>query len=370
MKSKNTATTTTKTTEKGDKIYENATITKHPKAKVEVTATLPAHVFSTYRAAALKNINEAITIDGFRQGNVPEKILVTKVGEKAVLEEMAELAISDVYPVIMFDNKIDAIGRPEVSITKMALDNPLEFKIVTAVVPEITLGDYKKIAKETPLEEKVSKKVKKGAKDATTEGEKAEGENENVELSEEKEIDEAIARIKKSHEADGADHTGHDHGNFESPEFREKVKAAIIENKRLETIEKRRIAMADKIVAESTVELPSILVDNEINRIEAQFKEDIARMGVTLDDYLKHAKKSLEDLRKEWAPHAEKKAKLQLVLNKIADIENIRAEEKEIEAEVNHLLEHYKDADKERAYAYAAGVLTNEKVFQFLEEQK
>ena len=66
----------------------------------------------------------------------------------------------------------------------------------------------------------------------------------------------------------------------------------------------------------------------------------------------------------------EKKAKLQLILNEIAKIEKIAPDIKEIEAEVNHIVEHYTDADRERATIYAETVLTNEKVYGFLEEAK
>jgi len=54
-----------------------------------------------------------------------------------IFEEMAELALPTSYVDILIDNKIDAIGKPEVHITKLAKGNPLEFKAVTAVVPEI-----------------------------------------------------------------------------------------------------------------------------------------------------------------------------------------------------------------------------------------
>ena len=109
------------------------------------------------------------------------------------------------------------------------------------------------------------------------------------------------------------------------------------------------------------------MIESELHRTEAQFSADIERMGIKIDDYLKHAGKSMEDIRKEWRPHAEKKAKLQLILNAIAVAENVKPDKKEVEEEVDHILEHYKDADREHAAVYAETVLTNEKVFQFLE---
>ncbi len=132
--------------------------------------------------------------------------------------------------------------------------------------------------------------------------------------------------------------------------------------------EKSRIRIADAVVDATTVVLPDIMIENELNRTQAQFEADVERMGVKLEDYLKHAKKTLDEVRAEWRPHAEKKAKIQLILNAIAVKESITPAKEEVEAEVSHIVDHYKDADRERATAYAETVLTNEKVFQFLEK--
>jgi len=317
-------------------MYKDIKIKKLDKSQVEITGSVDTPEFSVFKKQAIQNINDEISIDGFRKGKVPEHIIVARVGEMAILEEMAELAISKAYPQIVIKEEIDALGRPEVSITKLALDNPLEFKIITAVSPEIKLADYKKIAKE--LNSKPE---------------------ETFEVTE-KEIDEAIEKIKKSH----TDHEGHDH---DSPEAREQLKKYLLEDKKVQAEEKRRIALSDEILKDTEVDIPELLVSSETKRIELQFTDDISRMGVKLDDYLKHAKKTIEEIRLEWRPHAEKKAKLQLILNEIIKKEKIEVEDKEIEEEVKHILDHYKDADKEHAYTYAETVLTNEKAYKFLE---
>ena len=291
------------------KSYDSVVLKQSEKSTVEIVGSISTEIWEKYRKQALKNINESITIDGFRKGMVPENILITKVGEMAILEEMAEMAMSKAYFDIIIDNKMGAIGRPNVQLTKLAKGNPLEFKILTAVLPEVKLPDYKKIAQEEirkhlPANEPVDEKS-------------------NKMTAEEK---------------------------------------AYISN------QKRRIAMADAISDASTVELPEIMIESELHRIEAQSKADIEHMNVKLEDYLKHAKKTIEEIRKEWRPHAEKKAKLQLILNAIAVKENIKPDPKEIENEVNHILEHYKNADREHATTYAETVLTNEKVFQWLEK--
>ncbi len=320
-------------------IAENIKIKKLEKSKVEIVGSISKNFFSNFRKEALQNINNEVTIDGFRKGKVPEDVLILKIGGMAILEEMAEIALSRVYPEIILNEKIEAIGRPEISITKLALDNPLEFKIITTVIPEIKLGDYIKAAK---AENKKPEEI--------------------FEVTE-KEVEDALEKIKKSH----ADHTGHDHDSLES---KEEIKKYLLENKKLVAQDKKRIAISDAILESSIFEIPELLIDSETRRIEAQFNDDISRMGVKIEDYLKHAKKSIEEIRNEWRPSAEKKAKLQLILNEIFKLEKINVDAKEIEEEVGHILAHYKNANKEHAYTYAETVLTNEAVYKFLESQK
>jgi trigger factor len=350
------------------KSYVSAEIKKLPKSGIEISGIISPETWESFRKQALKDINDSITIDGFRKGMVPENVLIAKIGEQALHEEMAELALSKAYVEIIIDNKIDAIGRPQVQITKLAKGNPLEFKAMTAVVPEVTLPDYKalsqkEIKKMDPKELKVV----------------------------DKDIEDAILRIRKSH----ASHENHDHkkmtaeehdkaieasmpaftdefvktlGDFKDvPDFKIKLSEMITEQKKDEAKEKLRIKIADALAENSKMEIPEIMIQTEIKRIQSQFEADIERMGVKLEDYLKHAKKTIEEIRKEWLPHAEKKAKLQLVLNAIADAEKIKPDQNEIETEVGHIIEHYKDADRESAAVYAETVLTNEKVFSFLE---
>jgi len=117
------------------------------------------------------------------------------------------------------------------------------------------------------------------------------------------------------------------------------------------------------------MELPEILLQIELDKILYRMESDITQMGLKFEDYLKHLNKTKEDLRKEFRNDAEKKAKLALILNEISKVEKIVADEEQVTKEVATILEHYKDADPERARMHAENVLTNEKIFQFLESQ-
>ena len=68
------------------------------------------------------------------------------------------------------------------------------------------------------------------------------------------------------------------------------------------------------LIKDSKIDMPKALIENELDKMEGQFKGDIANMGLQPEDYLKHIKKTWEDLRKEWKPDAEKRSKTQLIL--------------------------------------------------------
>jgi len=365
-------------------------IKKLPKSEVEIEGELEADVFEAYFAKALKKLGENLKIDGFRKGKIPESVLISNIPEIRILEEMAEMALSEHYPKIIEDEKIDAISRPEISIIKLARKNPLGFKIKTAILPTIKLPDYKSVAK----------KVVGNITDA----------DKNVTVSEE-DLDNTIMDIRKSrakreHMAEHVHKEGeksheHEH-NEETPtsdiknpmsdvkeelpefndafvqalgpfkdvaDFKTKLKENIKLEKENQNKEKTRLKIIEKIIDESEMDLPEILVQIELDKILYRMESDITQMGLKFEDYLKHLNKTTDDLRKEFKGDAEKKAKLALILNEIAKVEKIIADEEQIAKEVTAILEHYKDADPDRARMHAENVLTNEKIFQFLEGQ-
>lgn len=287
---------------------------------------------------------------------------------------MAEHALSHYYPEILKDQKIDAIGRPEIGITKIAKDNPLGFTIKTAVMPEIELADYKKIAKT-----ETSKK------------------SDSLEVSD-KEIDDVIQEIrtnraKNSHvHSENCDHSkdapeeskdkepelpelndefAKSLGQFESlTDLKQKIKENLTNEKTYRAKEKKRLEIMEAIIAGTKLDLPKALIEGELNKLAHEMRSQLENMGLKYEDYLSHLKKSEEDLRKEWEPEAIKRGKFGLILDEIAKKEKITADEKELEKEVAHILEQYKDADPARARAYAENILTNEAVFKFLENLK
>ena len=340
------------------KIHETKNIKKLENSEIEIEGEIGSEHLKSYRDKALEKMKKEAEFPGFRKGHVPESMLIGKVGELSILEEGAYEAIQETLPQLLSEHEYDFIGAPEVTITKIAHGEPLGFKIKIAVMPEVKLADYKKIARDENLKE-----------------------TPKIEVSE-KEVEEAIGQILKN----VADRSGKDEsqavpelndelvkklGDFKDvSDFKVKIKDILTKEKENKAREKKRLGIADKIISESKMSLPNVIIANELDKMEAQFSSDIEKMGMKVEDYLKHLKKSFEDLRKEWKPDAEKRAKLQIVLNRIAISEKIEADKDEVEKESKHLLEHYKDANPEKAKEYVEMVMTNQKVFEFLESLK
>lgn len=365
-------------------MHTNVTIEKKPGSLVVITGELPYEELEKYRAEAVRHLAQDVEIDGFRKGHVPEQILISKIGEMPLITDMAEHALSNAYPKIVTEHALEVIGYPQISITKIAKGSPLGFTITVAVVPEMELPDYFAIAQKIN-KEKESKEV--------TDQEVTDQINEILRQKAAYERLQAKAQPASDHVHD--ENCSHEDaepvedikdlplpeltdeyvkgigqpGQFETVEdFKSKVREHLTIQKAQDVDSRHRAQITDSIIAETKIELPQVMIDAEINQMFAQMESDLSRASLKMEDYLGHIKKTKEDMIAEWTPSAEKRAKLQLVLNEIAKRENIEADPSLVDAQTDTLLEQYKDADIKRVRIYVASVLTNEAVLKKLEE--
>jgi trigger factor len=110
-------------------------------------------------------------------------------------------------------------------------------------------------------------------------------------------------------------------------------------------LDRARHTFADRIidyaVANATVELPQVLVDQEVEVMHDEFKGSLVRQGITEEAYLKAIEKTTDDLHADFRPNAEKRAKTLLVLSKVADQEGVEIADADVDAEVARGLERY-----------------------------
>ncbi|MBU0721858.1 trigger factor [Patescibacteria group bacterium] len=114
------------------------------KSQIELTVELSAEEFKPYILCGAQKVSEEVKIEGFRPGKAPYEILKNKIGEMTILEAGARVAIDKTLDKVIKENAVDQIvGQPQVNITKLAPNNPMEYKVVLTMLPEVRLGSYK-----------------------------------------------------------------------------------------------------------------------------------------------------------------------------------------------------------------------------------
>jgi trigger factor len=164
-------------------------------------------------------------------------------------------------------------------------------------------------------------------------------------------------------------------GTFKSlEELKKNIKEGMEHEGEHKMKDEKHNAFIEKIIENAHVDLPEILIHEELHKMLEEFEYQIASMNMNLDEYLAKLDKKREDLEKDWEPQAKKRVISALALKEIAKLEKIEASSAEIEAEMNKVTAHYKNVkdfekniDMERLYNYCKGTIENQKVFDYLD---
>jgi trigger factor len=136
-------------------------------------------------------------------------------------------------------------------------------------------------------------------------------------------------------------------------------KADVDRRLRRNALDRARHEFADKIieyaVANSTIELPEILVDQEVEVMHDEFRSQLARQGIGEAAYLKATGQGETELHAEFRPRAEHRTKVLLVLSRIADAEGIEIPDAEVEAQVELARARYEDPKTARYFESERG---------------
>ncbi|MGC9602610.1 MAG: trigger factor [Minisyncoccia bacterium] len=282
-----------------------------PESEVEFIGEIPGRVVALYKDEALAHIASELELPGFRKGHVPADIALKKVGEIAALEESVEMLMRDLYPALITEHATDAVGRPDIRITKLASGQPVGLTVRTAVYPTVMIpNNWKDIASKIPLEP-------------------------------------YTGELPKTEPPP-------------SPEEEQKARDYMARDI-------RRGKIIDALLEKTQVAVPKIFVESELDKIMSQMREDVARFGMTFEIYLKQINKSEDAIRNEFKDQATKRAKLQLVLNKLAADEKIDADKNVVDKEMKHAVEHFPKANQELLRIHIETVLRNEKALKILE---
>lgn len=141
-------------------------------------------------------------------------------------------------------------------------------------------------------------------------------------------------------------------------------------------VQHQRQNVVDAVRDNSAVDIPAVMIDNEVEAMVKQMGNRFAQQGLQLEDYLNYSGKKLDDIKAEMRPEAEKNVKTELMLDTVAKVENISVDQADLDQEIAELAKAYgQKTDSLRANLEAAGqlygieqVITHRKVIDFLTE--
>jgi trigger factor len=163
-------------------------------------------------------------------------------------------------------------------------------------------------------------------------------------------------------------------GKFENVEsFKKNINNGILQEKQVQEDERIKLSILESIQQDVKVEVPTILVEKEIERMLEEVKYRVTDMGMSFEDYLKQIKKTEEEIRNDIREDAKKKVVNVLILREIIDLEKITVSEEEIHNKTQQIINdlsyqnpNIKDVDINTINNYSEEILKNEKVFEFL----
>ncbi|MCU1692131.1 MAG: trigger factor [Frankiales bacterium] len=366
--------------------------------RVKLTVEVPFDELKPELDSAYKEIGKQVKVQGFRPGKVPARIIDQRVGRGAVLEQAVNEAIPRLYGEAVTDSGITPVAQPEVEVTNFADGEQLAFTAEVDVRPEITVPSYDGLSvtvdavevSDTEVDEQVLALRERFASLADVDRPAADGDFVTLDLvatvdGEEvaggtatglsyqigsgqllEGVDAAVTGASKGDQRSfttalvAGEHEGKDADvavtvqavqeravpeaddawasastGFETyAALREDVVTRLDRMKRLQQGVDARDKVLEALLAQVDVPLPQSVVDAELTWRRQTAEQQLTQSGADLAGYLEHEGKTAEEFEAELKESAESAVKAQLVLDAVADKEELGVTDAELTDQV------------------------------------
>lgn len=369
------------------------------------------------------------SVQGFRKGKAPKKVIESYYGQGVFLEDAIDFAFPDAYTAALKETEIKPVTRPDLEkIEKMTEAEGATFIVKVGVKPEIKLGEYKgaeieslkAVISDDEIAEELGKMKEKNGRLITLEegvvedgvtaiidyegfyndvpfdggkgvdhelvigsgsfipgfeealigakiGEEA---TVNITFPEDYHAEELkgkpvifktmVKSIKVKELPELDDEFAKDTSEFDTlDELKDDTKKRLIETKEKELKSVAETAAVNFAVDNAEIEIPYLMVEEEVDRNIENFEQQMKQQGISLEDYFKFANVNRDDFRNNLKVDAERNIKIELVLSKIGEIEAQEVSEDELDEEIkvyadayNKEFEEYKKTLDERMIEY------------------
>jgi trigger factor len=368
--------------------------------RVRLAIEVPFAELESSLRKAYREIGQQITIPGFRKGKVPATVIDQRVGREAVLNEAVQEAIPEQILAAVREHEVRTLGRPEVEITGFGYGEPLLFTAEVDVRPEITVPDLSGISvtvdeigvPDDDVEEQLSglrerfatlKTVERPAQNgdyvqidlaATVDGEEVPGgsaTNVSHEVGSQQllpGLDEKLVGMAGSESATfvtqlvAGDFAGRDAdvsvtvrtvkekqlpdvdddfaqlaSEFDSlAELRNDLRERLTRVKRVEQLYAARDKALHALIQAAEVPAPDGVVQEEVAHRKQAMADQLERIGASMEQYLAAEEKTEDQVDAELTVAATEGVKIQLLLDTVAEAENVQVSDDEFGHEIVH----------------------------------
>ncbi|MEH1170026.1 trigger factor [Micromonospora sp. CPCC 205539] len=349
---------------------------------------------------AYREIGSQVQVPGFRRGKVPTAVIDQRVGRGTVLNEAVQEAIPENILAAVREHDLKTLGRPEVEITEFNDGDSLNFTAEVDVRPEITLPDATTIEvtvdelqiDESEIDEQVKNLRERFSTLKTTERAAAEGDYVQIDLNATVDgedvpggsasnishevgskqllpgLDEAVVGLAAGDSTTfttqlvGGDFAGRDAevavtvrtvkekelpelndefaqmaSEFDTlEELRGDLRGRVTQGKQVEQIYAARDKALAQLVEAADVPAPEGVVREEVESRKQAMVDQLERIGASLAEYLAAEEKTEEQIDAELTEAATEGVKVQLLLDTLADAEDVQVSDDEFGHEIVH----------------------------------
>lgn len=371
-------------------------------SQVKLNVEVENAELNLYLEKAYQHLANRVSVPGFRKGKTPRNILETMIGKEALLQEAMEKMIPELYSKAIKEKEIEPIARPQIEILQTSPvifnavipvkpdiklgdyrsirieQNPIkiEDKEVDFVLQQLQLQKSTLIPVDRPaeysdvvtmdVEGKEQDKPLPLRKDLVYElikdyqlplpgfvdnlvglcknEQKSFSLNYSADYSikdlagKEYSFQVKINEIKKRELPEINNEFAQSEGSEDLPALKEKIftqlKARAEQRADAEYEEK----IIDKIIESGTIEFPPILTEVEIDNMIEEESRNFTDGAKGLESYFKNIHKSIEEHRKELSETAAKRVTRSLIIDKVSEVENVVADEPEIDLEIEKMI--------------------------------
>lgn len=334
------------------------TINRQPKSIVEVQVTVPWEDIEAKWNEALQKLAGDVELPGFRKGQAPLNLVEQNLGDK-LQDEFLKTVMPQALVDALQGSDVVPIDYPKYQLVSFTKGQPLVFSAVITERPVVKVGDYKNLYAQRPpvkqiTDEEVNKiiedlfkrwKARQGMPAPTPKTETpsaanptagsmnfnqtpvsglvdAQGNPLNTQQIPADQPDDAFAQ------AMGAQNLA---------DLKSKIQADLENEAKYNNELDYEEAILQEIEKNTQVDVPQILVEDELSRMLVSLQRRVTDMGLLFDEYLKSQGKTLESLKAEWQPQAEKNVRMELGLAEVARQENIEVTDAELQSEIDKI---------------------------------